>query len=709
MSLSTIIKIGHELRKSENSLRYFKYTEPCPVSRDDNPLMVFNLPVHKEFTIDWQSLSIADTSEQADTGQKDYYFLRYTLSDNDSSPKKYLFGDIYYTRKSTLDTSGNTKNIREFGNYTFERGNAFNNGLNAYANIKEELLWKKVVEKVNLDVKENNREPIAKIIYKKVISKDPTDIPLRFAKKYTDYIELTASLIKEYGNNHPFIAFHTMVEKDLEKINRLLLYAPVVKDFPDKLMILSDISLLQQEYIAYLKNAGLLTRVNHLLKDTTINNEQISRLMQYGDHSLYLHFDFKDSPSGPQWYHQADAFDVIKKNLINETTQLTSHGLVPSKSIYRTLCSGNDKNDIQFPGFNNEKKYRSFSFRDSEQFTDFLYSGSIVNKPFRRIYATSIDQYIIPRAHDSEVTASQYDLFFNNSSNYDICHEPLFAFLLNPAIDYFPYYDIILSDAGGNTVTDRILLNGISLLHLKKYHERISAINHRTHLEKAAYYYTDEVDSTTNNLKIENSFRKLLSNIFLESTGKIKYNPVNRYQSHLLKVLPQIYTGTYFRDDILLHHFIEKMEFIIRNMDVKDCWYHFTDLKFHLIFLFRIQNTEIDKYMQIIRSESYRIGYLLGDMAKKLSIDHYSFERTHLANLSRNITTLTEFVKFKNSIEQKLLKYRKTHFIHSAAYELTQLLKEFSEEYDKDTCAFGFLEAYFKPFSRKKDPNDKNY
>ncbi len=144
-------------------------------------------------------------------------------------------------------------------------------------------------------------------------------------------------------------------------------------------------------------------------------------------------------------------------------------------------------------------------------------------------------------------------------------------------------------------------------------------------------------------------------------------------------------------------------------MDVKDCWYHFTDLKFHLIFLFRIQNTEIDKYMQIIRSESYRIGYLLGDMAKKLSIDHYSFERTHLANLSRNITTLTEFVKFKNSIEQKLLKYRKTHFIHSAAYELTQLLKEFSEEYDKDTCAFGFLEAYFKPFSRKKDPNDKNY
>lgn len=76
MSLSTIIKIGHELRKSENSLRYFKYTEPCPVSRDDNPLMVFNLPVHKEFTIDWQSLSIADTSEQADTGQKDYYFLQ---------------------------------------------------------------------------------------------------------------------------------------------------------------------------------------------------------------------------------------------------------------------------------------------------------------------------------------------------------------------------------------------------------------------------------------------------------------------------------------------------------------------------------------------------------------------------------------------------------------------------------------------------------
>ena len=30
MSLDTVLQIGKVLRRSENSLKYFKYVEPCP-------------------------------------------------------------------------------------------------------------------------------------------------------------------------------------------------------------------------------------------------------------------------------------------------------------------------------------------------------------------------------------------------------------------------------------------------------------------------------------------------------------------------------------------------------------------------------------------------------------------------------------------------------------------------------------------------------
>lgn len=36
MSLDTVLQIGKVLRSSENSLKYFKYVEPCPKDKDGN-------------------------------------------------------------------------------------------------------------------------------------------------------------------------------------------------------------------------------------------------------------------------------------------------------------------------------------------------------------------------------------------------------------------------------------------------------------------------------------------------------------------------------------------------------------------------------------------------------------------------------------------------------------------------------------------------
>jgi hypothetical protein len=45
----------------------------------------------------------------------------------------------------------------------------------------------------------------------------------------------------------------------------------------------------------------------------------------------------------------------------------------------------------------------------------------------------------------------------------------------------------------------------------------------------------------------------------------------------------------------------------------------------------------------------------------------------------------------------------KTKFTYQTSYDLAQLVKEFKGKYDKEECAFGFMESYFKPFSKKEN------
>jgi len=91
------------------------------------------------------------------------------------------------------------------------------------------------------------------------------------------------------------------------------------------------------------------------------------------------------------------------------------------------------------------------------------------------------------------------------------------------------------------------------------------------------------------------------------NTGKVTYKDNPKYQSHLLKILPHIYSETYFQDDMLLSAFIQNVKFSIKSGDVK-----YSFLKYDLKFLLSIQNSKNNRYMEIITSESYQIGYMLG-------------------------------------------------------------------------------------------------
>jgi hypothetical protein len=264
-------------------------------------------------------------------------------------------------------------------------------------------------------------------------------------------------------------------------------------------------------------------------------------------------------------------------------------------------------------------------------------------------------------------------------------------------------FDLIFCKKGGLTSpdSDLIEISGIEKSKLRLIMERISKIANEISLERKDFIKTDK---DLFPLKIDYSFRSILGNPqYDEKRKKVSFKANPKYQSHLLKVLPLIYTENYFQDEVLLPAFIQNVEFSIRAGDS-----NFSFLKYDLKFLLKIQNTKTDRFMEITTSESYQIGFMLGGMAKNLSQEINSFEKNYVGNLTRRVGTLPDFIKLKNEIEQKLIMHDKAKFTYQTSYDLAQKIKEFKSRYDKEECAFGFMESYFKPLPKKETATSSN-
>lgn len=704
MSLDTVLQIGKILRNSENSLKYFKYVESCPKDKDGNWPICITIPVKSDFTFNWNGVKITPENER-----DKLYYLKYTTSDNDSSPKKYIFGDICYARKGEIDKTGKIKGIKDFGNYTFEKGqgNAFINGNNTFEEIESDYLINMISSMIEKKKDEKEKLMFLKSIIYGYKNDKPVELPKKL-EKYSSEIIPACQKLKEIENKTELFLFHKEFECNLNKFSLILLYAPAIEfillnDKQNLNSYLEDSEIIKEKYLNVIldKNKTIIKRL--LAKDETVesfSNETKNTIQQYADFNVFIHFEFSIDDNILSWHHFDDSFKLIKNKLNSEVTNLTTEGLVPSKSIYRTLCSGNEKNDIQFPNFETEKSFKSFSFKNAEEFEDFLYTGSILNKSQRRLYNTDIDLFVLPVAiGDQQISVEDYDtFFFDKRDETRLVHEPIFSIFQNEGTDRFNRFDFIFSDSSGNTTNDLIEISGIEKSKLRSTKERIERISNEINQEKKKLL---DSDIEFNNLKVELSFRNILGDVLVDINGKINYKTNARYKSHLLKCLPSIYTNNYFRDEHLLPSFIQNLEYFARNLDKKVIWFNYLDLKYHFIFLLKIQNSKSDKFMEITSSESYQIGLMLGSLARNLSQEINSFEKNYVGNLTRRIGNLSDFIKLKNEIEQKLIMHDKTKFTYQSSYDLAQIVKEFKGRYDKEECAFGFMESYFKPIPKK--------
>ena len=372
------------------------------------------------------------------------------------------------------------------------------------------------------------------------------------------------------------------------------------------------------------------------------------------------------------------------------------------KTLYKTLCSGDKKNDIQFPSFRDTNKHKSKTFQN-ETLQDLFYAIDYTGKG-KAIPGTDIKLIVLPRGE--HLTANDYDDFLEkrNEAKIIAANETNSQNTIDPLFDFFTddeknitSFDLIFCKKGGisSPDSDLIELSGIKKSKLRQTKERIQRISSDINQERKRFLRTEK---DLNPLTIDYSFRCILGNPQTDTkTGRISYKPNPKYQSHLLKMVPLIYSDNYSHDEVLLPAFIQNVEFSIRSGDEK-----FNFLKFDLKFLYKIQNTKNDRFMEITSSESYQVGFMLGGLAKNLSQEINSFEKNYVGNLTRRIGTLSDFIKLKNEIEQKLIMHDKTKFTYQTSYDLAQKVKEFKSRYDKEECAFGFMENYFKPFPKKE-------
>lgn len=647
--LDTVLEIGKAFRNSSKALKHHRFIKECPQDTDRNRVLRLSIPVKKDLSFDINGITeIRDENIIRDK----LYYLKAKTSDSDSA-MRYVFGDIYYTLVKG----------KEGGSYRLSKS------------IK---LGEKYLQEI-----------------KKLITDSRIDYDLVGG--------LLFKFLNEFNKNQKYI--HNLLQYGSGLIEFLL------KGQPDT----------QKRWTALLENETLLktlasknifesipenTRKKTYKKLFNVesidwgkiesDNKKIEKLFTISANRIFLHFDFW----GKSWYELGTELNLILEKMRSDFYEHVQNpeGYVLKKTLFKTLTSPDERSDWQFPNFNPAYRYRNKLFGSNDEALDLFYAVDYSErgiKGLNPIYKSDIKVVVLPRGKN--LKAEHYEQFQDRNQNLDgvaeaekiatVQNQPdmndnLFVPLVENVAEEITQFDLIFSKQGGQSSPDVDLLelSGLEKSRLQEIAERIRRIKREVYSERETKIAQGLIP-----FSVTYSFLNILG-----GTTKDK----KKYQSHLLKVLPQIYSGTYYRDPVLLPALIEVIEQDIRNEGQPK----FTFLKYDFIFLTFIQNTlkEGENLMQIRNSLSYQLGLLLGKLAQPLKFEIKSFEKSYVGNLSRRITTLSDLIRFKVFIEEKLVIHEKTYpNIKEASLQLAEQVKAFEGRYDRHECAFGFFESYF--------------
>lgn len=417
--------------------------------------------------------------------------------------------------------------------------------------------------------------------------------------------------------------------------------------------------------------------------------------------SIFLHFSYVDGNGDEKsWYDFSNSLQLITRMMIKkyvENVKENKERIVLNKSLWPTICSGDETNDIQIPKFDKENRYKTRVFTESE-IEDLFYVDQYAKKG-KKIDDSDYKLIVLPCGDNLKVEDLILFQEKRNESAIVSANEYKDALISSVLEDCstFTSFDFIFAKEGGTKPdTYLIEISNITRSTLNRVNSRNANIAHQVYAER------NKEKKENYSLSICKSFRNLLGDVQMNNaTGKVKITASKKYESHILKVLPLIYKEDYYNDPYLLHSFVTNVESAAR-MGGGSLWYKI--LKYDLMFILSIQNNKQNKYMEIINSVSFKLGFKIGKMAKPLGKAIGSFEKNYVGLLSRRVSTKEDCIRFVTDLCQKLIMH--DSIWSASCAEVCDDLANISEsEYDKDELSFGFLDGYFKyePTDKKKD------
>ena len=717
--LETVLQIGRTLRGGppEKSLERHRYARPCPKDDEETRVLRLRIPVSKDFEIDFDGIS--PLNDEKEIGRLMFY--KYRTSDHDSY-RRYVFGDIYFKQSNgdsslyrlpDLEVQREKRTGRKRGSFEMCRGEA-----EACAAIQEKLLFQSL---------HRDPTPASSVI-------DSCE-PIVFTGGIGSIGRFHEQLLEEIRRETELDLFETAIPlRNIDLIERLLRYQAGIaqavweEGIPVNKELLLDKKKLRKltakRTFVHIKSVKQSAKRNFRKligegepewKSVKETEEAIDALVGYASGNIFLHFDF----NGKHWYEDETALRAINQKLISEFVETAtpargSEGFALKKSLYRTISAGNEKGGgPQIPGFDTKNRYRSRLFQQDE-LDALFYAINVTEQAKIFIPKTSIRIVALPSGDELDADdimgfmSSSESLRSEQKREKRIAQrnesDKLFAPITESKVEDSIQFDLVFYKEGENVNEDLLEIAGIEKSFLRQTKRRIDEA-----WFKLLDQWREEFEGELNYLSIPYAFRNLLGGV---GDGQEKY------QNHLCKVLPQIYTKTYYRDPVLLPSLIEKAESSVRNGKANTYfWKHkdkdredFNSLKYDFYFLADIQNQqpgEVSFMQKIMDSHSYKIGRPLGKMARELKRPIKSFEKSYVGNLRRRIATLSDLLDFKADIEEKLIMHEKIKFVHEDSRQLAENIKAFQEDgeerFDKNRCAFGFFESYFVPFPKKND------
>ena len=413
--------------------------------------------------------------------------------------------------------------------------------------------------------------------------------------------------------------------------------------------------------------------------------------------SIFLHFSYEDGNGEEKsWYDFSKTFELITRKMLKEYVAETKRGLVLNKNLWHTICSGDKKNDIQFPNFDLENRYKTRGFTESD--IEDLFYGVPYAKKGKMISGSEYKLIVLPFGNN--LKADDLKLFTEkkNESSIILSNEycdDLISSALGSSSTFTSFDFIFVKNGGTKPDTDLIEISNITRSALNRVDSRNKNIAHQVYAERNKEIKVDM------SLSICKSLSNLLGDVQMNNTtGKVKIAASKKYESHILKVLPLIYKENYYNDPYLLHSFVTNVESATR---IGDGSFWCKILKYDLMFILSIQNNKQNKYMEITNSASFKLGVKIGEMAKPLKNSIGSFEKNYVGLLSRRVSTKEDCIRFVTDISQKLVMHDSV-WSAMCAEVCDDLANLSGSEYDKDELSFGFLDGYFKyePTDKKK-------